>query len=441
MHAHSGSESQQALYAAKAGAWMKLGEVRNGNLDPIKTTAMKTTGATFSATVTVGGGKNTFPPADTYYVEAVGTVPGGKSRKIGILASVSQSRWNHAAFGNRQVEMKKGSYTDAFNSDGLAFDHSKASIATNNPKDGIKIEDYQSVVIGWSGSVDVSGKRKKKKEKDGDPKLVAEANIVGPPGSSEKVVVTGDSKADRSYNQFITGAQSANSDPVVMPAVPAEVAPPLDLTSITGASLDTTISPLPSITTSTTSSIPPGAYHTLDVAPGGKAVLDVSTEKPGSEVSYVFHGMHLENATLEIAQPPSPAAPVTVKVYIDTGDGKDKTAGVTMTGSSLVNPSQKPINLQLLLAGTGKAVLEGHDELKDGLGLPTAYYVAYGPEATIEVTRGQIFGSVVADRVILDGDEDLLAKDKAPAVIHFDTALLEDTSNPPVLSIMSVRQY
>jgi len=36
----SGNESQSALYAAKAGAWMKLGEIRNGNLDDIGLTAM-----------------------------------------------------------------------------------------------------------------------------------------------------------------------------------------------------------------------------------------------------------------------------------------------------------------------------------------------------------------------------------------------------------------
>jgi len=386
----------------------------------------------------VGSPSTTFPPEDTYYVEATGYSPSGKVRKVGMLAKVSQSRWGHAAFGNNKVVLKSGCYTDSFNSDNPTggADHSLASVATNNPKDGIKIEDHESVVVGWSGSIDTSGKRKKKKDK-GDAKLVAEANVQGPPGSTEKAVVKGDGKAQRSYNNFVTATSIANQEPVNMPAVPAEVAPPSDITTIEGAVIDPLVSSLPSVVPVTTSLLPPGAYHSLNVGAGGVAVLDVSGEPPGSEVRYVFHGINLNGGALQVLQPPGD--PVTVKVYIDTGDGKDKSAGVQMTGSSIINKEQKPINLQFLIAGKGENNLEGHDDLKDGL-TPTAYYVAYAPEGKINVKRGQIFGSVVADEVKLEG-ESLLDPDKAPAVIHFDTTLLEDTSNPPIINILSIRNY
>lgn len=435
----SGTDSQQALYAAKAGAWIKLGQAKMGNLDPLKETVMPDTSATFVARVEVGDGIKAFPPKGTYYVEAVGTSASGATRRVGMLAAVSESRWNHAAFGNNFVEMKSGSYTDAFNSDtGEPADHSKASIATNNAVDGIRLDKNNSVVVGWSGGFDpVTKKHKKKKPKKKDL-LKPEADVQGPPGSAEKAVVKGD---DDSYSAFTTANQVGNTAPVVMPAVPTEVAPPADLTTIQGAVNDPLVSALPSVVTSgvTPSILPPGAYHQLQVGKGGVAVLDVSAETPGSEVSYVFHGIHLNGGILTVKQPATGGS-VTVKVYMDTGDGTDKTAGVHMSGASLVNPSAKPIDLQFLIAGQGTNTLEGHDELKDGLGPPTAYYVAYAPQATIEITKGQIFGAVVADQVKLDGDS-LLDPDKASAVIHYDVALLNDTGNPPVLKILSTRHY
>ncbi|MCA9796819.1 MAG: hypothetical protein KC910_33645, partial [Candidatus Eremiobacteraeota bacterium] len=35
MHAHSENQSQEALYAARAGAWIKLGQVRSGDTNAI----------------------------------------------------------------------------------------------------------------------------------------------------------------------------------------------------------------------------------------------------------------------------------------------------------------------------------------------------------------------------------------------------------------------
>jgi hypothetical protein len=448
MHAYSGNESQEALYAARAGAYMKLGQVKNGDFSPLKSRPqdLPASGASFTSTVTVGaaagggGGKKkkgtgtpaTFPPPNTYYVESVGTSAGGKQRRVGILAQVSLSRFTHAAFGNNQVKMRSGSYTDSYSSIlGVPPDHSLATIGTNNPTKGVVIEDEDQVVIGWSNSIDVlTGKPKKKKDKDKEITLVAEANIQGPPGSTEGVVVDGKKGANKAYNGFVTGAQSANKNPVVIPSgIPI---------GTVGTVIDPVVSPNPSVSVTVPTSIPPGAYRDLDVMPGGVATLDVSTLPPGSEAEYVFRGINLTGGNLIVQQPPV-GDPVTVKVYVDTGDGKDPKAGVSMTGSSLINPVAKPVNLQLLIAGKGKSTLEGYDDVKDGAS-PTAYYVVYAPDAQIKLKSGQIYGAVVANEVELDGAS-LVDPNKAPAVIHFDTSLLEDTGNSPNLSILSVRNY
>ncbi len=433
MHAHTGNESLEALYAARAGAWHKLGQIRAGDDSPIKTPmVLPRTKSSYTVEVTKpSGGPKSFPPPNTIYVEATGKSFSGKVRRVGILAEMSQSRWNHAAFGNRQVVMKSGSYTDSFNSDGGAVDHSKASIATNNAVDGIVIEDHKAVVIGWSNSLDVStGKKKKKKDKDGSKtKLVAEANAQGPPGSTENLVVAGGKDVDQAYNSFVTGASKANNKPVTVP--------PLTPVTTIGAP-DLTVPGLNSvnITTATPVNLTPGAYQDLTVGAGGVAVLDVSAVT-GSKAQFSFHAVDLNGGTLMVKQQ---VPPIPVEVYVDTGDGTDSTAGVRMTGSSLINPVDKPINLQLLIAGKGtNNFLEGYDDLKDGL-TPKAYYVAYAPQAEITVSRGQIFGSVVAKRVTLDG-ESLTDPTKAPAVIHFDQTLLDDTSNPPQISVLSVRNF
>lgn len=482
MHAYSGNESQEALYAARAGAWMKLAQYRSDkNEDPIKDTPLDGSKAVYSATIYVGdpvnysskkgsggstasdiisgvvgnggsiilGGKKTttgkFPPPGTIYVEGVGKSPGGMIRKVGILAQVSQSRWNHAAFGNTQVEMKSGSYTDSFNSMGGAVDHSKASIATNNPKDGIKITDHQSVAIGWAQGTDsTTGHYKKKKGKQSNKvtNLNAMAAVEGPPGSLESSVVSGDKLANFSYKSFKTGL-SSNQDPVVLPSILPSTLTTADLGGGGTITPDTT-SPNPNLDiTGQVSITPDQAFNYVTVQPNGKIILDVSGQTPGTKVQYLFTGINLQNkSALEVKQPAS-GGDVTVQVYINTGDGKDPAAGVLMEGSSVVNPSQNPINLQLLIAGKGKNTLEGHDDAKDGA-TPTAYFVAYGPEADIEVFGGQIFGAVVGDKVTMDGDTDKLGNldpNKAPAVIHYDVSLLEDTQNSPNISVLSERHY
>ncbi|MGE0494786.1 MAG: hypothetical protein AB7S38_36585 [Vulcanimicrobiota bacterium] len=433
MHAHSESQSLEALYAARAGAWIKLGQVRAGDTSAIGPIALATTGATYSATVTVGPGPGTppFPPADTYYVEATGTSKGGHQRKMAILASLSQTRWSHAAFGNTQVRMQSGSYTDSFDSSGATVDHSKATVASNAKINGIYIEDPEKVVVGWANSTDISTGKKKKGKKDDDVELNPEARAMGPPASVESQVITGSAKAHEAYKGFATTSQKMNVDPVTMPLLPA---------GASGAVVDPLVSTNPSVSGAALSQILPGAYHDLAATTGETAVLDVSALPPGSTAQYVFHHIDLNQATLQIKQPAAPAAPVTVQIYVDTGKGAsaDPTAGIRMTGASLVNDKQVPALLQILIAGTGKNILEGHDELKDGVGPPTAYYVVYAPEGLVDVTRGQIYGAVVADVVKLDG-ESLTDPDKAPAVIHFDTALLNDTSNPAMFNVLSIQ--
>ena len=434
MHAHTGNESLEALYAARAGAWHKLGQIRAGD-DSSITTPIVLPKTKSSYTVEVkkpSGGPKSFPPPNTIYVEATGKSFSGKVRKVGMLAEMSQSRWNHAAFGNNQVVMKSGSYTDSFNSDGGAVDHSKASIATNNAIDGIVIEDHKAVVIGWSQSDDGTGKKKKKKEKDGSKtKLVAQANAQGPPGSTENVVVAGGKGADQAYNSFVTGASKANNKPVVVPAL----TPVNDLTLGAVSPVDPTLIDVDFATG--TKVLPPGAYQDLKVGTGGVAVLDL-TSVTTTKAQFSFHAIELNGGTLQVIQK---TPPIPVEIYVDTGDGTDNTAGVRMTGSSVINPVQKPINLQLLIAGKGtNNFLEGYDDVKDSAPSPTAYYVAYAPRAEITVSRGQIYGSVVAKKVTLDG-ESLTDPSKAPAVIHFDQTLLDDTSNPPQIEVLSVRNF
>jgi hypothetical protein len=431
MHAFSGNQTLEAQYAARAGAWIKLAQVRSGDLKALESVKMPSSGATYSATVTVGLGPGTppFPPPDTYYVEGVGTSVGGKERRVGILATLSSSRWNHAIFGNNEVTMNAGSYTDSFNSDGGAVDHSKASVATNNSVRGVVIENTDSVVIGWANSTGTDGKPKKKKD-ESEVELDPKANAQGPPGSTENVTVKSKGKG-KAYNEFVTGAQEANMDPVVLPT-----GLPLGTVGV----IDPLVSPYPSVTTTAPTTIPPGAYHDLKVGSKQVAILDVSTLTPGSTAEYIFHSIDLQGGILQVQQPPT-GKPVTVKVYIDTGKGTelDATAGLRMQGASLINPVAKPINLQFLVAGEGTISLEGHDDLKDGL-IPTAYYVAYAPEANIEILRGQIFGAIVANNVLLDG-ESLTDPDKAPAVVHYDVTLLGDEENPPIFQVLSVRNY
>ncbi|MCA9796632.1 MAG: hypothetical protein KC910_32710, partial [Candidatus Eremiobacteraeota bacterium] len=321
-------------------------------------------------------------------------------------------------------------YTDSFDSSGGAVDHSKATVATNAKVNGIYIEDPKKVVIGWANSTDVSTGKKKKEKKDSDIELNPEARAVGPPASIEGQVVTGSSKANEAYKGFATSSQKMNVDPVTMPTLPA---------GASGAVVDPLVSTNPSVSGAALSQILPGAYYDLAATTGETAVLDVSSLAPGSTAQYIFHHIDLNQATLQIKQPPPPAAPVTVKIYVDTGKGAtyDPSAGITMTGASLINDKQVPALLQILIAGKGKNVLEGHDEVKDGTGPPTAYYVVYAPEGKVDVTRGQIFGAVVADVVKLDG-ESLTDPNKAPAVIHFDTALLNDTSNPAMFNVLSI---
>jgi hypothetical protein len=429
MHAYGASQSLEAEYAARAGAWIKLAQVRAGDLSAIPLTKMPSGGATYSATVTAGPGPGTppFPPPDTYYVEAVGTSAGGKPRRYGILANLSASRWNHAIFGNNSVKMMSGSYTDSFNSDGGTADHSKASVATNNPVKGVQIEDTDSVVIGWAHSMGSDGRHKRGKHSD-EVELDPKANAQGPPGSTEAVTVKSQGKG-KAYNQFVTGAQKANMDPVVIPK---------GLPVGTVGTIDTAISPFPDVTTAPSTLIPPGVYHDLTVGTSQSAILDVSTLAAGSTAEYVFHAVDLQGGILEIKQPPS-GKPIIVKIYIDTGDGTDTTAGLRMEGASIINPVAKPVNMQILVAGKGKITLEGHDDVKDGT-TPTAYYVAYAPEASVEVTNGQIFGAIVANDVTLDG-ESLTDKSKPPAVVHYDVTLLEDKENPPIFNVLSVRCY
>lgn len=455
MHAYGGNESQEALYAARAGAWMKLAQYRSHkNLDPIGETQLPG-GATYSATAKEGAEtpglltkkqwtaltklpkSNSFPPEGSVYVEGVGKSSSGKVRKVGILATISHSRWNHAAFGNNRVELKSGAYTDCFNSYGEQIDHSKASIATNNPNDGIIIGDHKSVVVGWANSKGTDGKYHKKKSKEATANnLQALAPVQGPPGSTESVVVGGDSKGSVSYRGFQTGDSSGNQELVVIPAIPTS---PLTTADLDGQGTITyaPTQPRPDITvTGEVRLLPEQAFHYLRVNPGGKVVLDVSSYEDGATVQYLFTGINLNSSSLEVLQPPD--GEVTVKVYVDTGNGSDPSAGVLMQGASVVNPSQRPINLQLLIAGKGVNKLEGHDDVKHGT-TPKAYYVAYGPEADIEVFGGQIFGAVVGNNVTLDGDE--LDPSKAPAVIHFDTALLKDAENQSTFVVHSVRHF
>lgn len=456
MHAYGGNESQEALYAARAGAWVKLAQYRSAkNLNPIPETKLPGSSASYTATIKEGDPRAglitkrqmnergprektiDFPPPGTVYVEAVGKSSGGKTRKVGILATLSQSRWNHAAFGNTKVELKSGAYTDSFNSYGEQPDHSRASIATNNPKDGIIIGDHRSVVVGWANSSGDDGRKKMKKDKKSTPNnLEALASVQGPPGSTEAVVIGGDKESAKSYRGFQTGDSSSNQDPVVIPAIPTST---LTTDTLDGQGTITVLpdQPHPDLTvTGEVRLTPEQAFHYLKVQPGGKVYLDVTGYPDGATVQYLFTGITLNSSSLEVLQPPD--GEVTVKVYVDTGDGSDPSAGVLMQGASVVNPSQRPINLQLLIAGKGVNKLEGHDDAKHGT-TPKAYYVAYGPEADIEVFGGQIFGAVVGDKVTLDGDE--LNPEKAPAVIHYDTALLQDTENASTFVIHSVRYF
>ncbi len=444
MQAYSSSESVEAEYAARAGAYMKLAQLRSGNLDPLKSTELTSTGAFYSATVTAGPGPGNpaFPPDGTYYVEGVGRSRGGKERRLGILASLSNSRWDHAIFGNNKITLKSGSYTDSFDSDNplATADHSKASIATNNPTQGIEIEDNDGVVIGWANSRDAGGAFRKGKSK-GEVEIHPMANVVGPPGSLEGVTVKADEKGGRkgkgqrggkSYKDFSNASQEANMDPVEIPA---------GLPAGTAGTVNPSVSPLPSVVSSPLPTrVPPGAYHDLRVTPGQVALLDVSTLEPGSTAEYVFHSIELRGGTLQVLQPPT-GDPVTVKLYVDTGSGNrvDTTAGIRMEGGAMVNPVSKPINLQFLVAGQGKLTLEGHDERFSGA-TPTAYWVAYAPEAKIELNKGQIYGAIVANEVVLDGDS-LTDASKPPAVVHYDVTLLDDDENPAKFRILSVRRY
>ncbi len=448
MSAHSSQQSLEAVYAARAGAYTKLGQVRSGDLKPASG-KLPSERAFWEAVVFESGSKERNVPEDCLLVESTGYVidpsTGAKlrSRKVAILANITASRWTHAAFGNNQVQMKSGSYTDAWDSENpllLAkdLDHSKASIATNNPKQGVEIEDKDTVVIGWANSTIPNTNKKKKKKESSEVELKPHADVMGPPGSVEKQTVKGDQGKDRAYKNFVTASQEVNMDPVVMPTN-------LPVHNDVGL-IDLGISPFPTVDVLGEVPLKPGAYHDLRVeGENNIAILDVSHMDPGSTAEYIFRGIHLNGGMLQVLQPPMDPLnpnPVTVKVYLDTGmkPNVDPLAGVHMEGAAVINPSTKPVHLQFLIAGEGRSVLEGSEG--EDMGSPEAYYVAYAPQADLIIKRGALYGAVMANNVTLEGDKDGLVKtDKLPAVIHFDINLLDDEENPPVFNVLSVRYY
>ncbi len=478
LNAHANLRGEEALYAARAGALIKLAQVRSG--DHSKTHGnLSTDRLTYDAMVFDETSSQRNVPQGCLLVEATGSVIEPttgrtlRNRKVSILAQLTGSRWQHAAFGHTQVRVKAGSYTDAWDSDNPDLDpddldHSKASIGTNNHHGGVVIEDRTAVVIGWDQAyLPASSKKQKKGKKDrSDVSGGPHADIYGPPGSDENLVVRQKSGESLSniiknavkqafngrgvvYRNFVPAAQETHLEPVVLPNLDPGTAGSPDSGTYNSVVLSNATSG---------NEIPPGAYHDLRIE-GGEAVLDVSHLEPGGTAEYLFRGVHLTNGALVIKQPPAveqylanagdwpdfedAPKPVTVKVYIDTGVGAnvDPEAGVHMEGGSVINPSTKPIHLQFLIAGEGNNTLEakggrGKDKLA-----PEAFYVAYAPQAKVKIKEGELYGSVVADLVELDGDKDALKNsDKLPAVIHYDLSLLNDEElNLATIRILSTR--
>lgn len=421
LHSHAERLAMSALYAAHAGAATKVAQINAEPGDLVKaqlplSETLPNSGTRFDVTVTPGGSDAPAPAnftvpggaLDTLYVLSTGTSPNGQQRSLGVLLQKQgdDTFWQQAAFGADQVQMGTGSYTNSWHSGGGVVDHSRATVGTNNPKDGITFGDDKSSIVGY------------------DPKkgkTAAVAKIIGPPGSTEGGVTDG--KQGKNYSSFDTASELRPMPDVVIPALPTAPDP------VTGL---VTVPPAVVVPAGVTMNLTPGAYTGVGaVGTGARAVLDVSSVPAGSTAEYVFKFVELrDEGALEVYNPNG----VTVMVYIDSDllkKKKGEQTGFTMDNGAVVNKSGKPSQLQFHIGGNGYNKVEGKGT--------AAYYVVYDPKGEVTVDGGAIWGAVVANKVVLKG-KDL----KEAGSIHFDMALVDGvglTTNGTVWARASEQQF
>lgn len=364
-NARLAEEGEIALYAAEAGLNLKLQDLKNGDKTD-RVGSLETVDANFLAKVyesgeTPPGTSLTIPAGEFYFVDSTGTTQDGRRSRVGMLVRKSSSAFNVAVLAKDQIQMKEGSYTDTYDSSDpfVTFDHSLASVGISSPSGKVQFD--SDALVGKDGSLGT-------------------ANVVGPAGADESLMVDG-GVAGTNYNNFVTTGLLSHPEPIVP-------------RSHGDTDAKTTESPggeirLTPVWNGTEYVI---ARKAVEIEAGGRVILDISAVPDGEIAHFDFEKVVMKGGEL----------------ILETGGSNANCAfyvksSVTIEGGSIINPTQRPERFQF--------ILEDKVEMK----LDTAaYFVAIAKQFQLE--GSEIYGSVVAlEQIQLDKG----------SVIHYDQSLAD----------------
>ncbi|MBI3926962.1 MAG: hypothetical protein HY319_15610 [Armatimonadetes bacterium] len=416
MHAHSETESLNAFYAARAGAWLKAAQLKAG--DPGDLSAPQSMGAVdASFTVEVYAEGETVPasafisrttplavPASAgkvWYVLATGRTGSGRQRQVGLLLEESSALFDFAAFASETLRLEGSrllpAYTDTWDSATDRFLPDQADLA----RIGVNSNDPNSVLFRQDPE---------SQERIGcpDPGTAAagKADVFAGP-SAPRSAVTGNLPEDFASFQNLPGLRSL--DPVPSLAYDPDAAryPAGGQIVMGGGAL----------------TIPDGTYNSLSL--NGAAKLTLRTDLAATDPAvFVFKEVTMRGTGDQVPE----------ILLQDGGTGKGAVIYVAagdfnMINGSLVNSGRAPSNLMLKVA-------DGHDiMLAAALQGAQAYYVCYAPGCNVDVVGGEIYGAVVGKNVSLK------ASSLMPAAVHYDVQLKRDSPSASTnLMLLSVQR-
>ncbi|MBI3925357.1 MAG: hypothetical protein HY319_07460 [Armatimonadetes bacterium] len=403
LHAHSETEGLNALYAARAGAWLKAAQIRNGDAADLAAPQSMGAGAEFTVKVYAEG--ETVPAADfvsrsvpftvpssegvVWYVLATGRSANGTRRQLGLLLVETSGNYDFAVFANKKIEIKGGpggmAYTDTWDSSVDEFRDSQAPLA----KIGVNTEEEQSIVFG--GIAERIGKTSTA------PGGAADV-FAGPaaPGTAVK----GDKGGE--FRSFQNLAQPRTLDPVD-PPFPSE---------------DTKVVKLER---AATQSIEEGGYGDVTLEGGAVLKLNTATAK-GDPAIFVFKSLTMLGApgSAPEIQIDHQGTGKGVLIYVE-GD-------VKMEKGGLVNDLKDPSEFELQVTDGHSVLLEA-----EGRGIQ-AYYVCHAPGCDIKVAGGEVFGALVGNQVTIE------SKNGRDGAVHYDLQLKNGRTGTRNLSLISIQR-
>ncbi|MCE7872911.1 hypothetical protein DYH09_21375 [bacterium CPR1] len=301
------------------------------------------------------------------------------TRRVGLLARVTQSMFSYAVFARNAVMIETGSQVDFYNSEGNPLpDGAHGHVATNsNTANSIKVETNSTV----------------------NGRAYTAPGVINPGG----IIVDGTSN--------VVGGQITMPSPVNFKAVSLPVDPEgLDPTTGTDPlNPDAADVPYADLTVNTAAPpLPPGAYGDVVVEAGG-----ILTLVPGGEYTFASLTVRDDSAI----QLPNTVLPTSL--YIK------KT--MAMLDGAVVNDSLKPPLLKVFVS-QGPVGLKA----KKG-GVPTkGYYSVYAPDADVKLDeQGQLYGSVIGRSVTLESS----------SKVTYDMELQNSSGGAVNLQILSHDRY